>query len=161
MSNVTLLETFAITIIVTCGFIVSKSTFDKVRRRLSKVTVVVIGAGPAGLCSLLIATKTGKVSRVILYEEKSRNELLNQSHQITLEQNTVHFLKSLGVDFDNIEGCWQHKRFFTRIGVFQEYMLSMLNTRRSDDMQVDIRMHCKVSEVIIIKRPIGPLSRGQ
>ena len=142
MSNLTLLETFIVTLLVTCGFAVSKSTFDIVRRKLSRVTVVVVGGGPTGLVSVLIAARTGKVSRVILYEERCRNELINRSHQITLERKTVTFLKGLGVDFDNIEGCWQQTRFFTKIGVFQEYVLSLLE--RTVDVNIDIRLKSKV-----------------
>ncbi len=141
-SNTIFMQTIAVTVAVTCGFLLSKTTYDNFRKRWARATVVVVGAGPIGLISVLIAAKSGKAARIILYEEKYRNDLLNRPQQIALQQKNVHFLKSLGVDFDNIEGCWQQKCFYTRIGVFQEYILSIIYTL---GVPVDVRLQQKVS----------------
>lgn len=61
MPNTTILFTVVLTFAVTCCFLVSKTTLDRVRQRMSRVVVVVIGAGPVGLTSLLIAARSGKV----------------------------------------------------------------------------------------------------
>ncbi len=140
-SNGIFLQTVVVTVAVTCGFLISKTTYDNFRKRWARATVVVIGAGPIGLISVLIAAKSGKAEKIILFEEKYRNDLFNRPHQIALEQKNVHFLKTLGVDFDNIEGCWQQKCFFTRIGVFQEYILSTIYRL---NVTVDVRLHQKV-----------------
>ncbi len=108
---------------------------------MSRVTLVVIGAGPIGLISLIAAAKCGRVSSIILYEEKSRNKLLNNNYQIALDTKSISFLRSLGIDFDNIEGCWDKGRFCTRIGVFLEYLLSTISRL---DIEVDMRLKTKV-----------------
>nr|XP_035926022.1 uncharacterized protein LOC118521529 [Halichoerus grypus] len=41
----------------------------------------------------------------------------------------IRFLRPLGVDFDNVEGCWRNGHFFTRVGVFQEHLLSLLEKK--------------------------------
>ena len=136
-----LLQTLVITVVVTFGFLLSKTTYDNYRKRSSKATLVVVGAGPIGLTSLIIAAKSGKISRAILFEEKCSQDLVNRPQQIALEHKNVIFLQSLGVDFDNIEGCWQQHRFFTRIGVFQEYLLSLISRL---PVPVDVRLRQKV-----------------
>uniref|UniRef100_A0A0B6ZV97 FAD-binding domain-containing protein n=1 Tax=Arion vulgaris TaxID=1028688 RepID=A0A0B6ZV97_9EUPU len=110
-------------IVVTC-FICTKTIVDSLRRRNARLTLVIIGAGPIGLTSMLVAARCGRVSRIVLYEELSKLTLFNKPHQIALDVKSVHFLKRLGVDFDNIEGCWDSGCFYTRLGVFQEYMLT-------------------------------------
>ena len=52
------------------------------------------------------------------------------------------FLSDLGVDFDNIEGCSENGVFFTKVGVFQEYLLSIIYRLR---VEVNLRLHTKVS----------------
>ena len=102
------------------------------------------GAGPVGLTSVLISARSGKAAKIILFEEKFRNDLINRPQQIALQEKNVTFLKTLGVDFDNIEGCWQNNCFFTRMGVFQEYMLGMIY-RLHSHVDVDIRLNKKVT----------------
>ena len=116
---------------------------------MCKVTTVVIGAGPVGLISGVIACRSGKASEVLLFEEKSRNELVNRPQQIALDAKSVTFLQGLGVDFDNIEGCWQDDCFFTRIGVFEEYMLSIIAIQQ---VAVDVRLRYKVGTCIMAAR---------
>lgn len=139
------LQTLGVTVVMTCAFVLTKTTYDRIRRRWSQVAVVVIGAGPIGLTSALIAAHSQKASRIIVYEEKARNELLCRPQQIALDSKSVMLLKSLGVDFDNIEGCWKHRSFFTRIGVFQEYLLSffhLLQTPVEMKLKTKVRNEC-------------------
>ena len=136
------LKTLAVTMAVTCGFLISKTTYDAFRRHHARATFVIIGGGPCGLIAALIVARTGKASRIVIYEEKHRSELVNRPQQLAFEQKNVHFLKSFGVDFDNMEGCWQHKRFFTRIGVFTEYMLSIIYRL---DIPIAVHLNQKVS----------------
>ncbi|ELT88967.1 hypothetical protein CAPTEDRAFT_195876 [Capitella teleta] len=135
------LQTLGVTVVMTCAFVLTKTTYDRMRRRLSQVAVVVIGAGPIGLTSALVAAHSQKASRVIVYEEKPRSELLCRPQQIGLDAKSVTLLSSLGVDFDNIEGCWKHKNFFTRIGVFQEYLLSQFQLLQTP---VELKLKTKV-----------------
>ncbi|KAK2193863.1 hypothetical protein NP493_5g17091 [Ridgeia piscesae] len=141
VTNTTVLFTVALTFAVTCCFLVSKTTLDRVRQRMSRVAVVVIGAGPVGLTSILIAARSGKVSRIIVFEERCRHDLVGRTHQIAIDAKMTAFLQSLGVDFDNIEGCREKGCFFTRSGVFLEYMLSIIQRL---DVPIDLRLNCKV-----------------
>ena len=144
-ASAALLVTCALTVLVTAGFVIGKNTYDCVRQRLSRVTVVVVGAGPVGLTAALIAARSGKAPRVIVYEERSRADLVGRAYQMTLTAASIAFLRAAGVDFDNIEGCREQGCFFTRIGVFQEYMLDILEQCRTP--LVEIRLGSKVRTV--------------
>ena len=135
------IQNVAVTVFVTCAFVLCKCAYDRMRKRKANIAVIVIGAGPIGLLSVLIAARSKKVTKVIVFEEKSRNCIVNRPHQIGVDSKSVSLLSSFGVDFDNIEGCWKHKNFFTRIGVFQEYLISLLATQR---VSVTLKVRCKV-----------------
>ncbi|XP_077165975.1 uncharacterized protein LOC143823486 [Paroedura picta] len=111
-----------------------KVSVDGLRHWRAKASVLVVGAGPVGLTAALVAVRSGKVLKLRLLDERSRAALLARPQQIALEPRSVRFLLGLGVDFDNLEGCWDQERFFTRIGVFQEHLLSILewHKRRHD-----------------------------
>ncbi|KAK0051380.1 hypothetical protein Bpfe_019154, partial [Biomphalaria pfeifferi] len=128
-------------LIVTC-FVCTKTLVDSLRRRHARISVVIVGAGPIGVTSLLVAARTGRASQIIVYEELNKHALFNRPHQIAFDPKSVHFLKRLGVDFDNIEGCWDMGNFYTRIGVFQEYMLTTIPKL---DVPVQIRLGTKFS----------------
>lgn len=82
-----------------------------------------------------------QVSRIIVFEERCRHDLVGRAHQIAIDAKMTAFLQSLGVDFDNIEGCREQGCFFTRSGVFIEYMLSIIQRL---DVPIDLRLNCKV-----------------
>ncbi|XP_059164437.1 uncharacterized protein LOC131947288 [Physella acuta] len=126
-------------LIVTC-FVCTKTLVDSFRRRNARVSVIIIGAGPIGLTSMLVAARSGRVARIVLYEELCKQVLYNKPHQIAFDVKSVHFLKRMGVDFDNIEGCWEMGCFYTRLGVFQEYMLTTIPRL---DVPVDVRLPTK------------------
>lgn len=133
-------------LVVTC-FVCTKTLVDNLRRRNARIAVVIIGAGPIGLTSMLVAARCGRVSRIVLYEELCKLVLFNKPHQIAFDVKSVHFLKRLGVDFDNIEGCWDAGCFYTRLGVFQEYMLTTVPRLGAP---VDMRLGTKVSRCLMI-----------
>lgn len=126
-------------IVVTC-FVATKTLLDNFRRRQARMSAVVVGAGPVGLVSLMVAAKSGRVSKVILFEEVNKMALFNKPHQLAFDTRSVFFLRRLGVDFDNIEGCWDCGCFFTRLGVFLEYMLSVVYRL---PVPVDVRLGTK------------------
>ncbi|CAG5131208.1 unnamed protein product, partial [Candidula unifasciata] len=136
-------------VIVTC-FVCTKTIVDNLRRRNARITVVIVGAGPIGLTSMLVAARCGRVSRIVLYEEMCKLVLYNKPHQIAFDVKSVHFLKRLGVDFDNIEGCWDAGCFYTRLGVFQEYMLT---TVPKLGVPVDLRLGTKIAFCASSLRP--------
>lgn len=107
-----------------------KVSVDGFRHWRAKVSVLVVGAGPVGLTAALVAVRSGKVLKLTLLDERSRAALLCRPQQIALEPRSVRFLLGLGVDFDNMEGCWDKERFFTKIGVFQEHLLSILERHK-------------------------------
>ena len=139
-----LVQTTAVTIFITFAFMATKTSYDIFRYRWSKATVIVIGAGPVGLTAVLISALSGKAERIILFDEKLRSDLINRSQQIALKEKCVKYLKSFGVDFDNIEGCWQQGTFYTKLGVFEEYMLGMVY-RLHCAVPIEIRLNTKVS----------------
>lgn len=115
-----------ITIAILAAFAGSKAIYDRYRKSCTQIQAVVIGAGPIGLSSALVAMRTTKVSKITIYEEKERNELINTSYQITFDGESVIFLQNLGVDFDNIEGCWRGAYFQTNAGVYMQYIFEKL-----------------------------------
>lgn len=78
-----LLQTSAVTCIITCAFIGLRLVVGAVRSRYSCVDVVVVGAGPVGLMSALIAARNRHASKVVVYEQRLRSVLLNQYHQVS------------------------------------------------------------------------------
>ncbi|ESO81962.1 hypothetical protein LOTGIDRAFT_170498 [Lottia gigantea] len=107
-------------------FIATKRLVESFRRSYSKLTVVVIGGGPVGLTAVLVAALSKKVSNIILFEEMFRNNLCNKPSQIAFNPKTVKFLRTLDIDFDNLEGCWSNDYFYTRSGVYTDYLLCVL-----------------------------------
>ena len=131
-----------ISALVVAGFICTKTILDNVRRRTAKISVIIIGGGPIGLSALLVAARCSRVARIVLYEELCRKAMFCTPHQIAFDVKSVHFLKRHGVDFDNIEGCWDTGCFYTRLAVFQEYMLDLAPRVGKP---VDIRTGTKVN----------------
>ncbi|KAI8759582.1 hypothetical protein BgiMline_017511, partial [Biomphalaria glabrata] len=48
---------------------------------------------------------------------------------VEFNRKSREFLSSLGIDFNGIEGCMENNIFHTRIGVFLEHVLGMLQLR--------------------------------
>ncbi|XP_067651778.1 uncharacterized protein [Haliotis asinina] len=127
----TAMQHLLLTVVMVTGFVCTKTLFDNIRRRQARVTVVVIGAGPIGLTAVLVAARSRRVGKIILFEEMFRKVLLNRQHQIAFDHKSIPFLKKIGVDFDNIEGCWDGDCFYTRVGIFQEYLLDVIQRIRT------------------------------
>jgi hypothetical protein len=145
LSGVTaFIQTVFLTACVTCVFLLGKSSYESWRKRTARVRVVVVGGGPTGLLACLVALHSGRASRISVYEERRHSELMQRPQQVALAPTQVHFLKGLGVDFDNMEGCWQHKCFYTRVGILQEHLLSILYK-----YNVDTKMGHKVGTVCL------------
>ncbi|MEE6499866.1 hypothetical protein FKM82_003617 [Ascaphus truei] len=131
------LDTVLSTLVVVLVYVVVKVSLDGVRHWRARVSILVVGAGPVGLTAALVALRSGKVLNLTVLDERSRAALLCRPQQIALDPQSVKFLLVLGVDFDNIEGCWHNDHFFTKIGVFQEHLLSIVEQRKQT---VDIRI---------------------
>lgn len=117
---------FVITLSAVAVFIGTRRIVSKLRREMAQFTVVVVGAGPVGLSSALIAAQCKRVKKLVLYEEESKNNVENRSYQIAIQYSNVSFLRSFGVDFDNLEGLWHDDCFYTRVGIFLEYIIHIL-----------------------------------
>lgn len=134
-------DTILATLLVVGCFIACKSSYDCLRRWRGKLNVVVVGCGPVGLTAALVAVRSKRAKKITIFEEKTRSQLMDRPHQIGIEPRAVGFLKKLGVDFDNMEGCWHQERFYTRIGIFQEYILSLL--QQITEPPLDIKLGTK------------------
>ena len=97
----TLLQTVLVTFFVAFGY---KILHGVIRRHFFKASVVVIGAGPIGLISVIVASRTLYTSRLLLIEEKSYYNLVSRYHQIAIQADNVNFLKKLGINFSKIKG---------------------------------------------------------
>ncbi|KAM4722152.1 uncharacterized protein WCC33_008407 [Rhinophrynus dorsalis] len=148
------LDTALSTLVVILVYVVVKMSVDGVRQWRAQVQILVVGAGPVGLTAALVAVRSRKVLNLTILDERSRAALLCRPQQIALDPRSVKFLLSLGVDFDNIEGCWQNDHFFTKIGVFQEHLLSILEQRKQT-LDIRILLGTKFTDEYIRKIPQG------
>lgn len=142
-------ETLLVTFFVVCCFVICKSSYDIVRKWRGKLDVYIVGSGPVGLTAAILAAQSNVASKIVMYEERTRAQLMGRSHQIMLDGRSVSFMRKLGVDFDNLEGCWEKDRFYTRIGIFQDYLLSVLQQRSSPE--INVHLGTKVSNLKNLK----------
>lgn len=140
------------TAVVVIFFASVKTFYDRVRHERARVSVVVLGAGPIGLTAALLALKTRRVSKLTIYETIDKIANLKKDYQIAIDRRSVSFLRKAGVDFDNLEGCWDNKCFYTRVGIYLEYMLTTL--RRCNKNTVT-KFSCKVRKSTCIKQQPG------
>ncbi|XP_062572350.1 uncharacterized protein LOC134234314 isoform X2 [Saccostrea cucullata] len=131
-------QNILITVLFLALFTGWRAFYERIKRTLCHVTVVVIGGGPVGLLSAFLALKSGRASKIVIFEEKDRKTLLNGPYQLTFDIQSVEYLKRCGIDFDNIEGCCHDNCFTTKVGVFLEYILDHLSSAR-----VSVRFSCK------------------
>nr|XP_060644231.1 uncharacterized protein LOC132783159 [Anolis sagrei ordinatus] len=145
------LETAAVLLGALAVLAVLKAASEGLRRRRAGAWVVVVGAGPVGLSAALAALRSGKVRGLTLLEERPRAALLARPQQVALQPRSLRFLRRLGLDVDNLEGCWDQERFFTRLGVFQEHLLSLLERRRRHRLPLRLCLGTKFSEEFLKK----------
>ena len=132
-----------VTLSVLVMFIGTRTIFTKIRRELAEITVVVIGAGPIGLTSALIAANCKRVTRLVVYEECSRFDVEQKSYQIAIRSSNIAFLRKYGLDFDNLEGIWHEGSFYTRVGIYLEYLINVLPLHGAT---VEFNFSAKVSQ---------------
>uniref|UniRef100_UPI00398F35C4 uncharacterized protein n=1 Tax=Pristiophorus japonicus TaxID=55135 RepID=UPI00398F35C4 len=152
-------DTALSTLVAVLVYVLLKVSVDGYRQWRARAKVLIVGSGPVGLTAALIAARSRKVQRLVLVEERSRTALLARPQQIALDPSSVRFLLQLGVDFDNMEGCWQNEHFFTKVGVFQEYLLSMLEQKRQQQVDIRIQLGTKFTEEYLKKIPTSDLPR--
>lgn len=140
-------DTVLSTLVAVLVYVVLKGSLDVVRQWRARISVLIVGSGPVGLTAALVAVRSGKVLKLTVLDERYRTALLCRPQQIALDPRSVKFLLGLGVDFDNMEGCWHNEHFFTRIGVFQEYLLSILEQMKQK-VDVRVQLGTKVSLVL-------------
>lgn len=125
-------------------FIGTRTIFNTIRRGLAQITVVVIGAGPVGLTAALIAVRDYKrVAKIILYEEQSKYNVEHRPYQISIQPSVVAFLNKNGIDFDNLEGIWHEGCFYTRVGIYLEYIISILPLYKTD---IELKFNTKFNQ---------------
>nr|XP_057931687.1 uncharacterized protein si:dkey-234i14.6 isoform X2 [Doryrhamphus excisus] len=130
-------DTALSTLLAVTVYVALKVGLDGIRQWRARISVLIVGSGPVGLTAALVAVRSGKVLKLTVLDERYRSALLCRPQQIALDPRSVKFLLGLGVDFDNMEGCWHNEHFFTRIGVFQEYLLSILEQKKQ---KVDVKV---------------------
>lgn len=137
-------DTALSTLVAVVVYAVLKVSLDGIRQWRARISVLIVGSGPVGLTAALVAVRSGKVLKLTVLDERYRTALLCRPQQIALDPRSVKFLLGLGVDFDNMEGCWHNEHFFTRIGVFQEYLLSILEQKKQK-VDVKVQLGTKVN----------------
>ncbi|KAM8861010.1 uncharacterized protein ACB058_007985 [Synchiropus picturatus] len=145
-------DTAVSTLLAVAVYVVVKVSVDSLRQWRARVSVLIVGSGPVGLTAALVAVRSGKVLKLTIVDERYRSSLLCRPQQIALDPRSVRFLLGLGVDFDNMEGCWHNEHFFTRMGVFQEYLLSILEQKKQE-VQVQVQLGTKFTEDFLRRIP--------
>ncbi|RVE71957.1 hypothetical protein OJAV_G00057010 [Oryzias javanicus] len=145
-------DTAVSTLLAVALYVVVKVSLDGFRQWRARISVLIVGSGPVGLTAALVAVRSGKVLKLTVLDERYRSALLCRPQQIALDPRSVKFLLGLGVDFDNMEGCWNNGHFFTRIGVFQEYLLSILEQKKQR-VEVKVQLGTKFSEEYLRRIP--------
>ncbi|XP_061533646.1 uncharacterized protein si:dkey-234i14.6 isoform X3 [Phycodurus eques] len=151
-------DTALSTLVAVAVYVALKAGLDGVRRWRARIAVLVVGSGPVGLTAALVAVRSGKVLKLTVLDERNRSALLCRPQQIALDPRSVDFLLGLGVDFDNMEGCWNDEHFFTRMGVFQEYLLSILEQKKQE-VDVRVELGTKFTEDYLRRIPAGEWPR--
>ncbi|XP_061678622.1 uncharacterized protein si:dkey-234i14.6 [Syngnathoides biaculeatus] len=151
-------DTALSTLLALAVYVALKAGLDGVRRWRARTAVLVVGSGPVGLTAALVAVRSGKVLKLTVLDERSRSALLCRPQQIALDPRSVDFLLGLGVDFDNMEGCWHDEHFFTRMGVFQEYLLSVLEQQKPE-VDVRVQLGTKFTDDYLRRIPAGEWPR--
>lgn len=123
-SHVTMYLVFTLSALAV--FVGTRKMVSRIRRDMAHMSVVVVGAGPIGLTSALIAVQCKRVQKLIIYEEDSKSSVENRSYQIAIQPSSISFLRSYGIDFENLEGLWHDGCFYTRVGIYLEYIMSIL-----------------------------------
>jgi len=131
-----------ITVSAVAVFIGTRLVFCKIRDEMAFLTVVIVGAGPIGLTAALIATQSKRVQKIIMFEEENRHHVENRSYQICVLPALVSFLRSYNVDFDNMEGIWNEGCFYTRVGIYLEYIIHILPLHQTN---IELRFGTKVT----------------
>ncbi|KAJ1082579.1 hypothetical protein NDU88_002744 [Pleurodeles waltl] len=147
-----LFNTALSTLLAVTVYVVVKISVDRLRQWRSKMTLLIVGAGPVGLTAALVAVRSHKVLKLTVMDSRARAALLCRPQQIALDPRSVQFLLPLGVDFDNIEGCWHNDHFYTKIGVFQEHLLSILEQKKQI-IDMNILLGTKFTDEYLRKLP--------
>ncbi|XP_068169790.1 uncharacterized protein si:dkey-234i14.6 isoform X2 [Antennarius striatus] len=146
------IDTAVSTAVAVVVYVLVKVSLDGIRQWRARISMLIVGSGPVGLTAALVAVRSGKVLKLTVLDERYRSALLCRPQQIALDPRSVKFLLGLGVDFDNMEGCWHNDHFFTRIGVFQEYLLSILEQKKQK-VEVKVQLGTKFTEEYLRKIP--------
>ncbi|XP_069508973.1 uncharacterized protein [Ambystoma mexicanum] len=145
-------DTALSTLLAVLVFAVVKVSVDRLRQWRAQVPLLIVGAGPVGLAAALVAVRSRKVLKLTVLDSRARAALLCRPQQIALDPRSVCFLLPLGVDFDNIEGCWHNDHFYTKIGVFQEHLLSILEQKKQK-LDIHIQLGTKFTDDYFRKIP--------
>ena len=87
-------NTICVTLLIVTCFIFCKNSYDCLRQWGVHLNVIIIGSGPIGLVSALIASYSDKVANIVVFEEKNRAQLFVRPQQIALDSKSIEFLKT-------------------------------------------------------------------
>lgn len=133
-----------LTLVAVGVFCVARLVYNKMWKVRTKLSVVVLGGGPVGVTAALVAAKSDRVRKLTIVDMEVRTQMVKRSYQLFFDTNSVAFLQTLGVDFDSIEGCRDEHGFYTGVGIFLEYCLSLLE---GSEKEVKILFGQKVSDI--------------
>ena len=123
----------------------AKSIYVHLCRKYCKISVVIVGAGPIGLTAAVIASKCEKVRKLMIIESSEYQTVINRKYQVSFGGSSINMLKNLGMELNDLDGCWDNTIFYTHVGVYLEYAFSII---KQTCPSVDVEFHTKVSSNI-------------
>ncbi|XP_069113565.1 uncharacterized protein [Argopecten irradians] len=119
-------DSVVLTGLVVALFCVVRFLYRRASESWRRLDIYILGGGPVGLAAALLALKSERLGKLTVIESESRRDLTKREYQVCFDTTNAAFLRKIGVEFDSIEGCRDKHGFYTSVGIFLDYCLTIL-----------------------------------